>query len=314
MALPTINDVQLVEPVLTNMLVGYRQAADRFVATRAFPVVPVGSDSGTYPILTKKYWFLDSLQRRAPGDPFARVEFGVESGTYKTEQWAADHAIADEVRANSQIPMELERVGVEFLAQKSLLRKEIQFASEFMITGVWGTDNTSATDWDDYTNGDPIGDLLLASETISNNTGYAPNTLIVGHIVHRALMNHPDVLDRIKYVMAGTQDNVRGALLSVLGVDNYLVSRATYSNTNEAAAFSASAVIDDDALFVYVNPSAGIFDASAGKTFVWGPGGGEGTIYRYRENSRHADILQHKEQWDMKVMASDLGYFFSDIV
>lgn len=314
MALPTINDVQLVEPVLTNMLVGYRQAADRFAATRAFPVVSVGSDSGTYPILTKKYWFLDSLQRRAPGDPFARVEFGVESGTYKTEQWAADHAIADEIRANSQIPMELERVGVEFLAQKSLLRKEIQFASEFMITGVWGTDNTSATDWDDYTNGDPIGDLLLASETISNNTGYAPNTLIVGHIVHRALMNHPDILDRIKYVMAGSQDNIRGALLSVLGIDNYIVSRATYSNTNEAASFSASAVIDDDALLIYSNPSAGIFDASAGKTFVWGPGGGEGTIYRHRENSRHADILQHKEQWDMKVVAADLGYFFSDIV
>ena len=314
MALPTINDVQLIEPVLTNMLVAYRQNESRFVATRAFPAVSVGNDSGTYPILTKKYWFTDGLLPRAPGDPFARLEYGVESGTYKTMQWAADHAIADEIRANSQIPMELERVGVELLGQKSLLRKEIQFAADFMKTSVWGTDNSSATDWDDYTNGDPVGDLLLASETISNNTGYTPNTLIVGHIVHRALMNHPDVLDRIKYVMAAGQENIRTALLSILGIDNYLVSRATYANINEAGTFAATAIIDDDALLLYANPSAGLFDASAGKTFVWGPGGGEGTIYRYRENSRHADILQHKEQWDQVVTASDLGYFFSDIV
>lgn len=314
MALPTINDVQLVEPILTNMLIAYRQSADRFVASRVFPAVPVGSDSGTYPKLTKKYWFTDGLLPRAPGDPFARMEYGVESGTYKTLQYAGDHAIADEVRANSQIPMELERVGVELLGQKSMLRKEIQWAADFMKTTVWGTDNTSATDWDDYNSGDPVGDLLLASETISNNTGYSPNTLVVGHIVHRALMNHPDILDRIKYVMAAGQDNIQRALLGVLGIDNYLVARGTYANINESAAFAATPIIDDDALLCYVNPSAGLFDATAGKTFVWGPGGGEGTIYRYRENSRHADVLQHKEQWDQAVTASDLGYFFSDIV
>lgn len=314
MALPTINDVQLVEPVLTNMLVAYRQSAERFVASRAFPAVPVSSDSGSFPKLTKKYWFTEGLAERAPGDPFASVEYGIESGTYKTKQWAADHAIPDEIRANSQIPMELERVGVELLGQKSLIRKEVAFAADFMKTGVWGTDNTSATDWDDYTNGDPVADLMLASEAISNATGYMPNTLIVGHIVHRALMNHPDVLDRIKYVMAANQANIRSALLSVLGIDNYLVSRATYANINEAGTFAATPIIDDDALLIYSNPSAGLFDATAGKTFVWAPGGGEGTLYRYRENSRHADIIQHKEQWDQAVVAADLGYFFSDIV
>ena len=314
MALPTINDVQLVEPVLTNMLVGYRQADNRFVAGRVFPAVTVRNDSGSYPILTKKYWFTDGLLRRAPGDPFGRLEYGIETGTYVTQQWAADHAIADEVRANSQIPMELERVGVELLGQKSLLRKEIAFAADFMVTGVWGTDNTTATDWDDYTNGDPIGDILLAMETISNNTGFTPNTLVVGAVVHRALINHPDVLDRIKYVQAADQDAAQRMLLSALGITNYLVARASYSNTNEAAAFSATPIIDDDALVCYVAPTTGLFDASAGKTFVWPGGGGDGTIYSYYENSRHATILQHKEQWDQKLVAADLGYFFSDIV
>ena len=151
MALPTINDVQMVEPVLTNMMTAFRQGTERFIASRVFPVVNVATDSGTFYKFTKKYWYLDALQRRAPGDPFARLDFGVESDTYKTEQWAADYAIPDEVRANASAPLDLERAAVDFLGQKSMLRKEIQFAADFMKTGVWGTDNTSATDWDDFT-------------------------------------------------------------------------------------------------------------------------------------------------------------------
>ena len=123
MPLPTINDVQAVNPVLTNMLIGYQQADDRFVAGRVFPAVPVEKDSGTYFIFTKKYWFLDGLEERAPGASFARTGFGVESSTYKTLQWAVEEPLADETRANSQIPMDLEQAALRHIAQQSLIRK-----------------------------------------------------------------------------------------------------------------------------------------------------------------------------------------------
>ena len=38
MAQPTHSEVQAVDPVLTNMLVGYSQADSRFVASKAFHV------------------------------------------------------------------------------------------------------------------------------------------------------------------------------------------------------------------------------------------------------------------------------------
>lgn len=312
--MPTINDVQVIEPVMTNMLAAFRQGADRFIAARVFPAVPVDTDSGTFYKFTKKYWFMDGLQPRAPGDPFARVDFGIESDTYKTLQWAADYALADEVRANVNAPLDLERAAVQYLGNLSMLRKEIQWATDFMKTGVWGTDNSSATDWDDYSSGDPIANILTAQETISSATGYMPNTLIVGAPVHSALMNHPDVLDRIKYTQTATAGNMRSALLSVLGIDNYYVASAIYNTAAESAAMSAANVIDDDALLLYVDAAAGGMGLSAGKTFVWGPGGGEGTLYRYRDYSRHADVIQIKEQWDQKVVAAELGYFWSDIV
>lgn len=312
---PTISDVQAIEPILTDMLVAYMQADTRFVASKVFPLVNVDKDSGTYFVFDKKYWFIDDMQQRAPGSPFASTDFTVSTGTYTTLQYALEYAIADEIRANSQVPMDLETAAVKLLAQRSLIRKERAFSADFMKTGVWGTDdNNSGTDWDDFANSDPIYAIAEARRTISNNTGLDGNSMVVGYIVHTALLNHPDILDRVKYVGAAMNGDVEGALAAVFGLTNYWVGKASYDATNEAASFAATAIIDDDALVCHVDPSAGIFGASAGKTFVWGGGGGAGSLYRVRNDFRHADMIQHKEQWDQVAVATDLGYFFADIV
>lgn len=315
MALPTINDVQAVEPILTNMLIGYMQDDMRFVAGRVFPAVPVEKDSGTYYIMTKKYFFFDDLKPRAPGSEFGQMGFGVSTSTYSTIQYAAAIPLADEVRANSQVPMDLEQAAMRRVAQASLIRKEVAFSTDFMAVSKWGTDdNNATTDWDDFTNGDPANDVLTAKRTISNNTGEDANTMVVGYIVHQALALHPDIIDRVKHVQAATLQNIEGAIGAALGISNYMVAKGSYSNTNEAADFTASAIIDDDALVCVVNPGAGIFGATAGKTFTWQPGGGAGSVYAYRDASTHSDHVQHKEQWDQVITASDMGYFFADVV
>jgi hypothetical protein len=314
MAQPTVSNVQPVDPILTNLLVGYAQREDRFVAGRVFPAVPVDKDSGTYFIFSKKFFFTDEMQVRAPGADFARSGFSTETSTYATLQYALAHPIADEIRANSQIPMGLEEAAVRWLSQKSLLRKERQWAADFMKTGVWGTDNTSATDWDDFAGSDPVNDVLTARRTISNNTGYDGNTMVMGYIVHQALVNHPDIIDRVKYVQAATMATVESALAAAFGVANYWVGKASYNSANEGQTASLAAILDDDCLVCNVSGSPSLYDASAGYTFTWQPGGGVGTISRYRDDEKDADLLKLKEQWDQKAVSTDCGYFFSDIV
>jgi len=315
MAQPTHSEIQAVDPVLTNMLVGYMQAADRFVASKVFPVVPVEKQGFTYYIFTKKYWFLDDLKARVPGGAFARSGYGVETATGSAQLWGLEHPIADEARANNQMPMQLEQAGLQWLAQQSLIRKERAFATDFMAASVWGTtDNNSTTDWDDFTAGDPVNDVLTARRTISNNTGFDGNSLTMGYIVHQALLNHPDIIDRVKYVQAATLASVEGALAAAFGVANYWVSKASYNSANEGATFSAAAIVDDDCLVSYVAPNPGIMSATAGATFAWDGGGGAGSIVSYRDQSVKSDILQHTEAWDQKVVASDLGYIFLDVV
>ena len=315
MPVPTITDVQAVDPVLSGLAVGYMQADNRFVATRVFPPVPVDKDSGTYYTFTKKYFMVDEMEERAPGQEFPRVGFGLSTSTYTTLQWALSFPLADEVRANSQVPMDLEEAGLRLLAQRSLIRKERAFAADFMTTSVWGTDdNNSTTDWDDFSAGDPVTDVLTAIRTISMNTGQTANTIVVGHIVHNALINHPDIIDRVKYTQQATIGNMEGAIAAALGLANYWPSMASYNTANLGQDFSGSAIIDDDALICWVDHSAGVFSATAGKTFVWAPGGGLGGVRPYRSEDTDSDVFKYKEQWDQVAVATDVGYFFADVV
>ncbi|KPJ87101.1 MAG: hypothetical protein AMJ53_18685 [Gammaproteobacteria bacterium SG8_11] len=311
--LPTVNDVGAVDPVLTNMLLGYMQDDMRFVAGRVFPPVPVPNDSGTYYIVTKKYNFFDDLEPRAPGSEFGQLGLGVSTDTYTTKQWAGKIPVPDEVEANNQAPMAVAEMALRRLAQASLIRKEVQWATDFMTSSVWGTDKTVDNKWSDYANSDPVGDVLLGVETIGNNTGVEANAMVLGRIVDRRLKNHPDILDRLKYTNTATVATVDGALAALFGVANYWVGKASYSNTNEAATFSASAIIDDDCLVCVVNPGAGIMGVTAGKTFAWDGGGGVGQIRTYYSDDHDAAMIKHKEQWDQKATATDCGYFFADV-
>jgi hypothetical protein len=315
MSLPTVNDVGAIETVLTNMLVGYQQADSRFVASKVFPAIPVQFDSGTYYTFNKLYWFSDTMKVRAPGGMFAAGEFGISTGTFKTLQYALEYRIADEVRANSQVPMDLETAAVRWLAQKSLIRKERAFSTDFMVTSVWngGTDGSVTYKWSDYDDSDPVGDVLTGLRTISNATGAKPNTAVMGAIVQQRLLNHPDLLDRIKYVTQASLANIDTALAAVFGVPNWYVSDASYNSADEPQTFTGTAIIDDDILLCYVSPNPGLFEASAGYTMAWAGGGGTGTIYNYRDDDLQADKIKIKEQWDQVAVASDLGYIIPDV-
>ena len=315
MPLPTINDVLAVDPVLTNMLVGYMQEDNRFVADRVFPGVTVGSSHGTFYKFTKKYWFLDQMKPRSPGDPYSRAEMGLETDTFATLQYSLAYPLADETRADSQVPMDLEAAALRFLAQQNLIRKERAFSADFMKASVWGTDGSISAKWSDYSGSDPVADVQLAVRTVSNNTGYTPNTFVIGLIVRDRLVNHPDLIDRIKNTQAVTLASMDAALSDILAMPRILVGRATYNSANENATGTYGAIIDDDALVCYSSPTPGIFQASAGYTFNWGSGGGLGSIMpTFRDGKDDNDLLKMKAQWDQKAVATDLGYFFADCV
>lgn len=315
MAQPTANDVHI-DAILTNISVAYIQDQNAFVASKVFPTIPVEKQSDKYFIYTKGDWFRDEAQLRAPATESAGSGYNLTTATYNTQVYAFHKDVDDQVRANADNPLNPDRDATSFITQRMLLRQEIQWASEFFTTSVWATDLTPTNLWNDYTASDPIGDVETGKATILTSTGFLPNTMVMGYDVFRQLRNHPDIVDRVKYTSA---ENVTEDILArFFGVDRILVARAVKNTALEGAATSMSSIVGKNAALYYVAPTAGILTPTAGYQFMWrGVSDGIGAnigVSRFRMPELRADRIEAQMAWDNKVIASDLGYFFSACV
>ena len=72
-----MGDVRPVDPVMTNLSIGFKNEA--YYWDKLAPVVPVSEKSGTYFIWDKDYWLRKVAgSERAPSAPYTRVDKGVE--------------------------------------------------------------------------------------------------------------------------------------------------------------------------------------------------------------------------------------------
>lgn len=312
---PTASDVH-VDAVLTNISVAYIQRQDHFIAGRVFPVVPVEKQTDKYFTYTKADWFRDEAKRRAPATESAGSGYGLSTASYSCDVFAMHKDIPDQVRMNADAPINCDRDATEFVTQRLLLRLEKQWASDYFTTSVWDTDSTPSNLWDNYATSDPISDVETGKRKILMNTGYTPNTLVLGYDVFKALKNHPDFIDRFKYTQAAIL--TEELLARVLGVDRVLVAKAINNTAveNETSVFAF--VHGKHALLAYVAPSPSLLSPSAGYIFSWrGISRGLGQdvgVKRFRREKLEADRVEAQLAFDDKVVATDMGYFFNGAV
>lgn len=305
-----------VDAILTNISVAYFQQNQNFIATRVFPVVPVSKQSDKFFTYTKNDWFRDEAQRRADATESAGGGYNLSTDTYQADVYAFHKDIGDQTRANADAPINVDREAAEFVTSRIALKMETQFVSNFFTTSIWGTDTTPSNLWSDYTSSDPIGDIETGKRTILSTTGYEPNTLVLGYDVFIQLKNHPDLVDRIKYTSSNilTED----VMASLFGVPRVMVAKSVKATNNEGGTQAYAFNYGKNALLTYAAPSAGLLQPSGGYIMSWtGVSGGLGQtvgVSRMRMEQFKADRVEAEVAFDMKVIGSDLGYFFSACV
>ena len=312
---PTATDVHVDAP-LTNISVAYIQNQTHFIAGDIFPRVQVEKRSDKYFTYTKADWFRDEAEKREGGTESAGSGYAQSTATYFCDTYALHKDVDDHTRANSDTAINPDRDATQFITQRMLLRQEIQWVTECFSTAVWDTDQTIANKWSSYTTSDPITDVETGKTTVLQNTGMEPNTLVLGYNVWRYLKHHPDIVDRTKYTSSAsiTTDIVAG----LLDVDRILVAKAIKNTGAEGGTAAYSFTHGNHAWLGYVNPSPGLLAPSAGYTFLWnGVSEGFGTdvaFRRFRMEHLRADRIEGEVGFDIKVVASDLGYFMKAAV
>lgn len=310
---PTASDAHI-DAALTNISVAYVQSAENFIASKVFPRVPVKKQSDKYYTFDKNSWMLDQMQRRAPGDPSAGSGYTLSNTTYFADVWALHKDISDQERRNADTGLLDDAAAAAFLTQMGLIRQEVQWVADYFTTSVWGTDLTPGNKWSDFAASTPIEDIRTGARTILTNTGFLPNTLVLGYQVWEKLQDHPDIVDRVKY--AGEKNVTLAALATILGVERLLVSQAAYATNDENATAAYTMVAGKHALLCYSTKTPGLKTPTAGYTFDWGemsPVGSQ-AVYKFRMEELKSDRVELEMAWDYKVIGTDLGYFFNAAV
>lgn len=292
------------------------QSQTNFIANKVFPTIPVASKSDSYYIYTQGDWFRDEVTVRPPSTESAGSGYNLSTTTYNCDVYAIHKDISDQLLANADAVLNLERDAVEFVTQRMLLKHEIEWTSEFFAASKWTTDVTPGALWDVYSTSSPLTDVQTGIKTILARTGIKPNTGVIGYDVWSALLNHPDIIERIKYTSSSVPtEQVVG---NYFGLDRIFVTTAVKNTATEGATASYSFVQGKHMLICYVAPRVGPMTPTAGATFAWtgvSDGSGEtiGTV-RFPMPELRSTRIESQMAWDSKVVGADLGYFLQSVV
>lgn len=312
-----------INAALTTVSLAYMQDASNFIASQVFPVVPVQKQSDLIWNFKPEQYNRNLMRKRAPSTEAAIA--GMEAGTetYYAHVWALGHDIADQTRSNADTAWNLDRLATEFLTNSALISRELNFMDTFLKAGVWGTDWTgvSATpstnqflQWNDPAS-TPIEDIRAGSRQVQRRTGFRPNKFVVGRKTFDDLIDHPDIVDRVKYGQTpnGAALVNMQALAALFEVDKVVVANAV-ENVEGVTDF----VFDNGALLVYSPDNASPQMPAAGLTYSWtgytGANGVGGRIFKFRMDHLRSDRIEIEIAFDQRITGETLGLFFDSAV
>ncbi|MNO66691.1 hypothetical protein D3C76_574870 [compost metagenome] len=234
--------------------------------------------------------------------------------------------VNEQDRVNADDPLTPDRDATEFVSRKLLIKKETTWAKKFFQPGVWGLElqgvesgpTTNQTIQFDQPTSDPVRFIRNQNTQLVERTGYKANTLVMSPYVYDALIEHEDILDRIKYTQKGiaTQD----LIAQLFEVDYVYVPRAIVNTQAKGKDGQYQFIMGKNALLMYVEKNPGLKKPSAGYTFSWvGLKGASAMGSRINRISmpwlgHETERIEAEMAFDHKIIGKDLGIFMKDLV
>lgn len=313
----TAGDVHIDVP-LSNLVIGFEPKS--FIVQDIFPLIPVSKQSDKYYVWEKGDFFRIPDTRRAPKTKGNAIEFNVGSDAYFCNNYALRNETSNESLANQDNVLKLREKHSRNLMNLLILAWENRVASQISSGSNMGSYTTlsGTAQWDDEANSNPISDVETGKEAIRSTTGLEANLMIIPHAVYRALIQHPDMLDRIKYVQRGVV--TADILASIFEVDKILIGKSIKNTANEGQTASFSDVWAKNVILAHVTQGADSMgqDPSLGYSFRWNSpllGGQLSAIDRWKDpDGKGFENIRAQFYQDEKIVATELGYVIVDAI
>jgi hypothetical protein len=312
---PTKGTVHVNRP-LTNISVAFMQDQNAFVADKVFPVVPVDKQSNVYFTYDKEAFARAIAEERSGASQSAGGGWKQSTGTYFCRQRSFHHDVPADIAANTDDPLDAERDATLFVTRAMLLKREVDFAASYFVSGSWtnGATLSGTGQWSDYTNSDPATAIADARRTVQLACLAAPNVLLIGAQVYDKLKNHPLLRDRYKYT---SSNPLTVNQLSEVFDMKVIVGEGVKATNVEGQATTTGFIFGKHALMVYTPDRPSLLTPSAGYIFTWnafGNGYGAGIKKFPMPELNDSQRVEGDFAYDPKVVSADAGYFFTNAV
>lgn len=301
-----VRDV-VVDPALSNVSVAYTN--EEYIAELLFPVHSVGRQSGKYYKFNKA-----SLRRnktkRAPGSKSNEVEYGLSTDTYNSEDHALKEKIPFEVIEQADDALDPETDAAESVTEMLMIDKEVTLAASMSDTAIITQNVTlSGTDqWNDYDNSDPFDDIRTAINTVQAATGKRPNTMVLGQAVFNKLIDHPDVVDRVKYT-SGTSIT-KEMIARLFELKQVFVGSAVQNTAAEGQTDSLAFIWGKHAWLTYIAPTVKLKQLTFGLHITYKTREAE----KWDDTDAKSRYVRIHDNYVQKFVAADVCYFIKNAV
>ena len=297
----------VVDPVLSNVSVAYKN--EEYIAEQVFPVFTVGKQGGKYYKYDKS-----ALRRnktnRAAGSPANEVEYGLTTDSFYCEDHALKEAIPFEVIEQADAALNPEMDATESVTEMLLIDKEVALATSLTNTSIVTQNVTlSGTDqWSDFDNSDPFDDIRTGINTVQTAIGRRPNTIILGQQTFNKLIDHPDIVDRIKYT-SGTGITA-DMLARLFDVKRVLIGSAVQNTAVEGQADSLAYIWGKHAIICYVADAPKLKQVTLGYHFTYKTREAE----KWDDGDAKARYVRVHDNYVQEFVAAEAAYLIKNAI
>ncbi len=312
MATSRIDDLRLVDPVLTTIVQGYENNA--FIAEELFPTVTVSKLKGKIPAFSKDAFIVRSTERAVransnriiPAD-FELINFATQEQDIETAiDYLEEEESPDYFRYEQRIAKNLGdilKLGKEKKAA-DLAQNTANYSAE--MYDVLGPEEA----FNNYLSGaNPVTIINDAMNSVRNRIARYPNTIVMGVSVLNALLLHPFLTNIVQY--SGFAKVTKDVLAKLLNVDNIIIGMGVH--TDDGAAFKD--IWGGNVVLAYVDKSPkgkrNEFNPSWGYTFQRE---GMPEIDTYYENGGKIKVIRNTDNYGLVITGSDAAFLIKDAV
>lgn len=304
----------IVDKLLSNVSSAY--VPDGYVSESLLPQIKVKQTTGKLGKYTNQHLRVHGSLMGGKGEA-KRVQTIVRGDTsYDVARHGLEDLVTEDDKRNVEKPFDAERDTTLGLTTAVWLEKEKALADALGDTAVLTQNVTlsGTSQYNDYTNSDPIGDFKTARATIRAAAGVPPDTAVMDWEVANCLAYSPKILEALGFTQNRAGQLSEQELAKAMGVKRLLIAMPVFNSSQEGQADSLGAVWGKNITFMVSPARAMPYQVSLGY-YVTLTGESPRQVFKANvHNPPNATSVIVRDSYDFLISNVAAGYLIKDAI